>query len=290
MTLITVSLDTIEPAPPALTEPAPSTDSTTRRASRGILSGAAWALVGFGVLALLWGLAAWRVKQLPGPLATFTELRHLLAHPFKGSDGGAKGIGTLLVNSLGRVLGGFILASIIGVPVGLLIGGSKRAWQAANPVIQLLRPVSPLAWFPIWLIVFKDAAKASLWVIFITALWPILINTAAGVAGIPRDQRNVAKVFRFGRLSYVRHVVLPNALPSIVTGMRLSMGVAWMVIVAVEMLSGKAGIGFFVWDSYNAFNFARVLSAALLVGAIGLLLDLAFLRIGKAVALEEPHA
>ncbi|MGH9281763.1 MAG: ABC transporter permease subunit, partial [Acidimicrobiales bacterium] len=196
-----------------------------------------------------------------------------------------------LLISLRRVFTGFGIAAGLGIPLGLLIGASKRAWQAVNPVVQLLRPVSPLAWFPIWLVMTKDPGKAAVYVICITALWPTVINTAAGAAAIPRDHRNVALVFKFGRLAYLRHVLLPNALPQVVTGLRQSMGIAWMVIVAVEMLSsGGAGIGFFVWDSYNASNLAAVIAAILLIGAVGLVLDLLFLRIGKRVALEEVHA
>lgn len=135
-----------------------------------------------------------------------------------------------------------------------------------------------------------DASKAAVWVILVTALWPIVRNTAAGAAAVPRDHRNVARVVRFGRLAYLRHVVLPDSLPAIVTGLRQSMGVAWMVIVAVELLSGGTGIGFFVWGSYNALNLAKVISAILVIGAVGLVLDLLFVRLGRAVALEKGHA
>ena len=261
-----------------------------RRSFFARLAPVAWVCVGLGVLAVGRALGASQVPQLPGPAVTMAELGKLLPRAFATDAAHGKGIGLLLLASLGRVFSGFLVALVIGVPLGLFIGANRRAWQAANPVIQLLRPVSPLAWFPIWLIVFKNAAQASLLVIFVTALWPIVVNTASSAASIPRDQRNVARVVRFGRFAYVRHVLIPNSRSGVVTGMRLSMGTAWMVIVAVEMLSGKAGIGFFVWDSYNAFNFARVLSAAVMVGAIGLLLDLGFLRLGKAVALKETHA
>jgi nitrate/nitrite transport system permease protein len=187
------------------------------------------------------------------------------------------------------VLKGFALAILAGVPFGLAIGASRRAWQAANPIIQFLRPVSPLAWFPIWLTVFRDSPRAAMWVIFITALWPIVINTAAGAASVPRDHRNVARVFRLSKPAYVRHVLVPHALPSVVTGLRLSMGTAWMVIVAVEMLSGGVGIGTYVWEEYNALNLGRMTAAIVLIGAVGLLFDLLFLRLGKAVAIEGAH-
>lgn len=254
---------------------------------RRSLASLGWAGLGLSVLVAGWALASWQVSEIPGPAATFTELRKLLASPFHDNGPNDKGIGLQLLGSLSRVGIGFALAAVVGIPAGLAIGASKRAWQAANPVIQLLRPVSPLAWFPIWLVAFKDAPKAAVWVIFITALWPIVINAASGAAAIPVDQRNIARVFRFGRFAYVRHVLVPNSLPSIVTGLRLSMGVAWMVIVAVEMLSGGSGIGFFVWDAYNALNLAKVIAAIVLIGGVGLTLDIAFLRLGRAVATPE---
>jgi nitrate/nitrite transport system permease protein len=159
-------------------------------------------------------------------------------------------------------------------------------------LIQVLRPVSPLAWFPIWLVIFKDAGRAAVWVIFITSLWPTVLNTAAGAAAVPSDQRAVARVFKFGKLAYLRHVLVPNTLPAIVTGMRVSMGIAWMVIVAVEMLAsgGGTGIGSYVWEQYNALNLAAMVAAIVLIGITGFLLDLIFLRLGKAVAIEEPVA
>lgn len=271
------------PAPPPVggvgEPPAPPRDRRLLAAAGTV----AWAAVGFGVLVALWAvLSAWK-PQIPTPAATFTEMGRLLEDPFRDGLGNDKGIVIQLRGSLGRVFQGFGLAAAVGVPVGLLIGANRSAWKAANPVIQLLRPVSPLAWFPIWLTMFRDAPQAAMWTIFLTALWPIVLNTAAGASSVPVDQRNVASVFRFGRVAYLRHVLVPHSLPSIVTGLRLSMGIAWMVIVAVEMLSGGVGIGFFVWDSYNALNLAKVICAIGMIGTVGLLLDALFLRLGKAV-------
>ena len=254
---------------------------------RSAASAAGWAFVGIGALVAVWAVASTRVAELPSPATTFAELRSLLAEPFHDSGPNDKGIGLQLLSSLQRVGLGFSIAAVVGVPAGMFIGASRRAWRAANPVIQLLRPVSPLAWFPIWLVILKDAPSAATWVIFITALWPIVINTAAGAATVPNDQRNVARVFHFNRRSYIRHVLVPHTLPSVVTGLRLSMGVAWMVIVAVEMLSGGVGIGFFVWDAYNALNLSKVIAAIILIGVVGVALDLLFLRLGRAVAIEE---
>lgn len=270
----------------SLVPPAPPTPRGTRRwATSGAAVG--WALVGLAGCLALWQLGASRAPDLPTPLEGLRELLKLVSNPFYDHGPNDKGVGRQLLISLQRVASGFGLAALVGIPLGLAIGASKRAWQAVNPIVQVLRPVSPLAWFPIWLTLWKDAGHASISVIFITALWPTVINTAAGAAEIPRDQRNVARVFQFGRLAYLRHVLVPNALPSIVTGLRLSMGVAWMVIVAVEMLSGGAGIGFFVWDAYNASNLAAVVAAIIMIGGIGILLDVSFLRLARRVAIEE---
>ncbi len=240
-----------------------------------------WALLGIGCFIAFWAFVSWRAPDLPSPAAVWNSLWTLLADPFASDGPNGKGIGLQLGTSLVRTLEGFTLAALIAVPLGLFIGGNRRAWQAANPVIQLLRPVSPLAWFPIGLVVLKDSPEAAIFVIFITALWPIVVNTAAGAASVPADQRNVARVFRFRRMTYVRQVMIPHSVPSIITGLRLSMGVAWMVIVAVEMLSGGSGIGFFVWDSYNGGNLAAVMAAIVLIGIVGVALDSIFVSVGR---------
>ncbi|MGQ0830766.1 MAG: nitrate ABC transporter permease [Microthrixaceae bacterium] len=244
--------------------------------------------MGFAVVVAIWAFGAAHVPQLPTPGETLSRLRTLLEDPFYDNGPNDKGVGLRLVTSLQRVFLGFGLATFVGVPIGLAMGTSRRVWRAANPVIQVLRPVSPLAWFPIWLVVFKDSGNAAVWVIFITSLWPTLLNTAAGAAEVPNDQRDVARVFRFGRLAYLRHVLLPNTLPATVTGMRLSMGTAWMVIVAVEMLAGGGkGLGSYVWEQYNALDLASMVAAIVIIGGVGFMLDLAFLRLGRMVAIEE---
>ena len=244
----------------------------------------AWASVGGAVVIVLWALVARSSPDLPGPGEAFTALRRLLRYPFYDLGPNDKGIGIQLGVSLVKVFSGFAMAVLIGVPLGFLIGGSKRAWAAANPIIQILRPVSPLAWFPIGLVVLKDVGNAAIFVVFITSLWPTVINTAFGASSVPSDQRNVARVFKFGRMAYVRHVVIPHSLPSIITGMRLSMGIAWMVIVAAEMLSGNTGIGYFVWNSYNGGSLANVIAAIVMIGGVGVILDTVFMRIGRKVA------
>jgi nitrate/nitrite transport system permease protein len=269
-----------------ITIPSPPLGRVAARV-RSVAPTLGWGAVGGGVLVGIWALAAVKSPDLPTPAEGWAALTHLLASPFHDNGPNDKGIGLQLFISLQRVFSGFGLAALVGIPLGMLIGSSRRVWQAANPVVQLLRPVSPLAWFPIGLVVLKNAPHAAVFVIFITALWPTVINTAAGAASVPRDHRNVARVFQFSRLRYIRHVLIPHSLPSVVTGLRLSMGVAWMVIVAVEMLSGGTGIGFFVWNSYNGANLAEVMAAILLIGAVGLTLDAAFLRVARKVELPE---
>ncbi|NUK01553.1 nitrate ABC transporter permease [Streptomyces lunaelactis] len=273
------------PGPPAAPGSPTSGGWGSRLAELG--RGIGWAVLGTAIIVLLWQLAAFRSTDVPAPLDGARTLIDLMADPFYDNGPNDKGVGLQLATSLQRVFTGFALAAVVGVLAGLFIGASRRAWLAFNPVVQVLRPVSPLAWFPIWLAVFKDASQASIFVIFITALWPTLINTAAGAAEIPQDHRNVARVFRFGHIAYLRHVLIPNALPSIITGLRLSMGIAWMVIVAVEMLSGNSGIGFFVWDSYNAGNLSSVVAAIVLIGLVGLILDAILVRLSRKVAIEE---
>lgn len=254
-----------------------------------IVVSVALGLVGFAVLLAIWQLGASRVPNLPTPAETSTKLRELLSEPFYDRGPNDKGIGLRMLGSLQRVFTGFGLAVLVGVPIGLLIGASKRAWQMFNPIIQILRPVSPLAWFPIWLTVFSDGGRAAIWVIFMTSLWPMVLSTAAAAAAVPSDQQAVARVFKFGKVAYLRHVLVPNSLPQIVTGMRVSMGIAWMVIVAVEMLAtgGGLGIGSYVWEQYNAFKLEAVCAAIVLIGITGFALDLVFLRLAKAVAIEE---
>jgi nitrate/nitrite transport system permease protein len=257
-----------------------------RRARRAGSQGA-YVVVGLLGFVLFWQLVTTVAADLPTPLESFTTLRGLLASPFHDNGPNDKGVGLQLWASLQRVFMGFTLATLVAVPLGFAMGASKRIWSAINPIVQLLRPVSPLAWFPIGLVVFHRAPTAAVFVIFITALWPTVINTAFGVANVPEDHRNVARVFKFSRYKYVRHVLAPHSLPSIITGMRISMGIAWLVIVAVEMLAGGTGIGFFVWDSYNADNMSQVISAIFLIGAVGVGLDVLFNRLLKRVSYVE---
>jgi nitrate/nitrite transport system permease protein len=243
--------------------------------------------VGFAGMFGIWAVLAVITPELPTPAEAISALSTLLATPFHDNGPNDKGIGIQLMTSLERVFIGFAIATVVAVPLGFLMGASKQAWAMFNPVVQLLRPVSPLAWFPLGLVVLKAAPAAAIFVIFITSIWPTLLNTAFGVSSVPQSHKNVARVFRFSRTKYVRHVLLPYSLPSVVTGMRISMGIAWMVIVAAEMLSGGTGIGFYVWDAYNASNLANVAAAIFLIGFIGMALDFGFGRLQARVAYKE---
>jgi nitrate/nitrite transport system permease protein len=264
--------------------------ATTARAGLGrhaqrVLGQALYAASGFVGLIVFWELVA-SVTEMPTPGDTVAVLRDLLANPFEANASSSKGVLVNLGLSLQRVLTGFALAMLVAVPLGFVMGANKRVWSAVNPIVQFLRPVSPLAWLPIALVVFKAAPAAAVGTIFMTALWPTLINTAFGVANVPQDHRNVARVFKFNRYKYVRHVLLPHSLPAIITGMRISMGVAWLVIVAVEMLVG-GGIGFYVWDSYNAGSNAQIIAAIFFIGAVGLILDTLFNILQRRVSYVE---
>ena len=196
-----------------------------------------------------------------------------LSDPFYIENEDDKGVFWQVINSLQRVFGGFALAILIGIPTGLLIGMSKSFLTALNPYIQILKPVSPLAWLPLLLLVFQDINATAISTIFITSIWPIIINTALGVRSVNEDYLNVAKVLRFTPLEKVYQIILPVAVPYIFTGMRLSLGIAWLVIVAAEMLTGGIGIGFWIWDEYNNLNYPNIIIGIFIVGIVGYILD-----------------
>ena len=234
----------------------------------------------FGSMAILlgiWQLIAIITKaEIPGPVSTWVVFKELMAEPFYDHGPNDKGIGNQLASSLARVFTGFALGSIIAIPMGLLMGSSKIGMKLLNPIVQILRPVSPLAWFPLGLLAFKASEGATVFIIAITSLWPTVINTAFGVSSIPDDHKNVGKAFGFSKWKYLTKIMLPFAIPHIITGLRLSIGIAWVVIVAGEMLSGGVGIGFFVWDSWNGLSLEKILVAILIIGTVGLLLDKVF--------------
>ena len=237
----------------------------------------------FGVLLLLaiWTLISHQTPDLPGPLKTWVSALELFSHPFYDNGPNDQGIGWNILASLERVALGFGLAALVGIPMGFIIGRFEFMSRMAAPVISLLRPVSPLAWLPIGLLVFKTANPAAIWVIFITAIWPMVINTAVGVSKVPQDYMNVAKVLNLSEWKIVTKILFPFVLPYMMTGVRLSIGVAWLVIVAAEMLTGGVGIGFWVWDEYNASNFEHIIIAIFIVGIVGLLLELALTQLAN---------
>jgi nitrate/nitrite transport system permease protein len=242
---------------------------------------------GFGILLAIWQFVSMLSKDLPGPAATLPVLWKMLSNLFYDNGPNDKGVGIQVMYSLGRVLSGWVVGSMIAIPIGVLMGSSRTIMGLLNPIVQILRPVSPLAWYPIGLAVYKNAANAVTFTIVITSLWSTLINTMFGVSSVPNDYRNVSRVFHFSRWAYLTKVLLPYALPHILTGLRLSMGVAWMVIVAGEMLAGGTGIGFFVWDSWNALSLPNVLSAILIIGTVGLLLDRGLEWLTRRVRYED---
>lgn len=252
--------------------------------SVSILLSMLYGFIGFGFLVALWYIVSLITEGgLPTPLATFDVFIELVKDPFYDYGPNDKGIGLQLGSSLVRVFSGFLLGSLFAIPVGLLMGSSEIGKKIFYPLVQILKPVSPLAWFPIGLVAFESSSKATIFIIFVTSLWPTLINTAFGVASIPDDHKNVARAFGFSKWKYLTKVLIPFSLPHIITGLRLSIGVAWLVIVAGEMLSGGMGIGFFVWDSWNALSLEKVICAILIIGLVGLILDKLFSVIEKKV-------
>ncbi|NQW58296.1 MAG: nitrate ABC transporter permease [Polynucleobacter sp.] len=210
-----------------------------------------------------------------------------LAHPFYDNGPNDKGIGIQLAHSLSRVGLGFLLAMMIALPLGFLIGMSPLFYQALNPFIQVLKPISPLAWMPIALYTIKDSSISAIFVIFICSIWPMLINTAFGVASVRKEWLNVAKTLEVNPLRKAFLVILPAAAPTILTGMRISMGIAWLVIVAAEMLVGGTGIGYFLWNEWNNLSLSSVIFAIVMIGTVGMLLDTLFGQLQKAVSYAD---
>ena len=210
-----------------------------------------------------------------------------LASPFYDNGPNDKGIGLQLAYSLGRVGLGYLLAALVAIPLGFVIGMSPLVYRALDPFIQVLKPISPLAWMPLALYTIKDSSISGIFVIFICSVWPMLINTAFGVASVRREWLNVAKTLEVTPLRRAFEVILPAAAPTILTGMRISMGIAWLVIVAAEMLVGGTGIGYFVWNEWNNLSLPNVIFAILVIGVVGMLLDLMFARLQKAVTYAD---
>jgi nitrate/nitrite transport system permease protein len=236
------------------------------------------------VLIQIWSGLATIVEDFPTPSDTYVyafggetsegdEIEGVLSDPFYIENQDDKGLFWQILASLERVFAGFVLAIIVGVPIGLLVGMSKNFQYALEPFIQIFKPVSPLAWLPLLLFVFQDINATAISTIFITSIWPIIINTALGVKSVNEDYLNVAKVLQFTSFEKITKIILPVAVPYIFTGMRLSLGIAWLVIVAAEMLTGGIGIGFWIWDEYNNLAYHNIIIGIILVGLIGFILD-----------------
>ncbi|MBI5937688.1 MAG: nitrate ABC transporter permease [Betaproteobacteria bacterium] len=240
-------------------------------------------VIGVFLFVLLWQIvsASGGESGLPGPVKTWASAQQLFADPFYDNGPNDKGIGWNILHSLYRVGAGFGLAALAGIPLGFLIGRFKFLSGMTSPIISLLRPVSPLAWLPIGLYVFKETEPASLWVIFISSIWPIILNTAAGVARVPQDYLNVARVLKLSEWKIFTKILFPSVLPHLMTGIRLSIGVAWLVIVAAEMLTGGTGLGFWVWDEWNNLNVEHIIIAIFIVGIVGLLLEQGLMLLAK---------
>ena len=238
--------------------------------------------------AKLMGATATQGKSaMPGPLDVGAKLIEHLRHPFYDKGPNDKGLGIQLAFSMMRVAAGYGLAVLVAIPLGFLIGMSPLMNKALDPFIQIMKPVSPLAWMPLALYTIKDSGLSAIFVIFICSLWPMLVNTAFGVSGVRKEWLNVARTLEVGPWRRAFTVVLPAAAPTIFTGMRISIGIAWLVIVAAEMLVGGTGIGYFVWNEWNNLSITNVIIAILLIGVVGMLLDQLLARAARAVTFPE---
>jgi nitrate/nitrite transport system permease protein len=243
-------------------------------------------IMGLAIFIGIWALVAQTNGRIPSPAKTWDAAVVLFSNPFYQKGPNDQGIGWNILSSLQRVGIGFGLAAAIGIPLGFLIGRFSVLNGMLQPIISLLRPVSPLAWLPIGLLVFKAANPAAIWVIFISAIWPLIINTAVGVSRVPQDYLNVAKVLNLSEWKIFTKILLPSTLPFMLTGVRLSIGVAWLVIVAAEMLTGGVGIGFWVWDEWNNLNVEHIIIAIFVVGIVGLILEQSLIAIARKFSYE----
>jgi nitrate/nitrite transport system permease protein len=231
-------------------------------------------LVGAAAVLLMWAIvSATLAPDLPSPLRTWQESRRYILDPFFKDGEMNQGIGRLAFYSLVRVAKGFALALAIGTPIGFLLGLSRRFHQSFDPIVQFMRPISPLAWLPLGLVIFQKSEPAAVFTIALCAMWPTVINTAVGVRSINQDYLNVGRVLKLSRTTTLRRIVIPATLPYVFTGYRLSLGLAWLVIVAAEMLTGTPGVGGFLWQEYNSLVYSHIILSVLTIGAIGFVLD-----------------
>ncbi|WP_439520240.1 nitrate ABC transporter permease [Hydrogenophaga sp.] len=278
------STDTIEPirlATPAAPALAPA---WVKSASRSFMTHVLPPLLVIGVLLIIWELLGSRPgAALPPPSKVVEDTWELIIHPFYDNGGNDVGVAWQLLASLQRVAYGYSLAVVAGVSLGVLVGQSTWALRGLDPLFQVLRTVPPLAWLPISLAGFQDGNPSAIFVIFITSIWPIIINTSIGIRNIPEDYRNVARVIRLNGIEYFIKIMLPAAAPFIFSGLRIGVGLSWLAIIAAEMLIGGVGIGFFIWDAWNSSRISDIILALVYVGVIGFLLDRVVAWIGRAV-------
>jgi nitrate/nitrite transport system permease protein len=244
-------------------------------------------IFGLGLLILIWEIIAMKNSTFPSPWLTLQEAIKIFADPFYQKGPNDQGIGWNIYASLKRVALGFGLAAAVGIPAGFLIGRFKFLSGMFNPIISLLKPVSPLAWLPIGLLVFKAAHPAAIWCIFICSIWPMVINTAIGVQRVPKDYMNVARVLNLSEWKIMTRILFPAVLPYMLTGVRLAIGTAWLVIVAAEMLTGGVGIGFWVWDEWNNLNVPHIIIAIVVIGLVGLILEQMLVTVARAFTYED---
>jgi nitrate/nitrite transport system permease protein len=244
-------------------------------------------IAGMALLVGIWALATINSTTFPTPAATFEQAVKLFSDPFYSNGPNDQGIGWNVLYSLQRVALGFGMAAVVGIPLGFMLGRFAVLNSMVSPIVSLLRPVSPLAWLPIGLLVFKSANPAAIWTIFICSIWPMIINTAVGVQRVPQDYLNVARVLNLSEWKVMTRILFPAVLPYMLTGVRLSVGTAWLVIVAAEMLTGGVGIGFWVWDEWNNLNVHHILIAILVIGVVGLLLEQALMLVARRFSYED---
>jgi nitrate/nitrite transport system permease protein len=245
-------------------------------------------ILGLAFLVAIWGLVSFSsTNNFPSPKETLIQAIQVFSDPFYSNGPNDQGVGWNILSSLKRVAMGFGLAAIVGIPFGFMIGRFEFLSNMFNPLISLLRPVSPLAWLPIGLLVFKGANPAAIWTIFICSIWPMVINTAVGVQRVPQDYMNVARVLNLSEWKIVTKILFPAVLPYMLTGVRLAVGTAWLVIVAAEMLTGGVGIGFWVWDEWNNLNVKNIIIAIFVIGLVGLILEYALIKLATAFTFEE---
>ena len=276
--------ETIESLPvPVHDGPGPALQAL-RRAGRFFMTHVLPPLVVIGLIVIVWQMLGSRPgASLPSPAKVVQETWELITQPFYDRGGNDVGIAWQLLASLKRVAYGYALAVLVGVSLGVLVGQSTWALRGLDPIFQVLRTVPPLAWLPISLAGFRDGHPSAIFVIFITSIWPIIINTSIGIRNIPEDYRNVAKVIRLNGLEYFAKIMLPAAAPFIFSGLRIGVGLSWLAIVAAEMLIGGVGIGFFIWDAWNSSRISDIVLALVYVGLVGYSLDRIVAFIGRKV-------